>query len=329
MSSSISLTASVRQSITALTSSSKLLETATNRISSGLKVSSAIDNPTSYFASQAYTSRADALTARLDGMSEAVQTISAADNGITSISSYLEQMDGIISDAMSTTDSDERRELGKQYNELITQITSVAQDSGYAGVNLLSGSDSMTVQFSEKSGQSTLKLTGISIDSASAVDDNGELDAAALSGSAIVTDSSGATSYATTQYALALADASGGVKGLMSAGTSGDAWEIDWGSDDYMTSLADLSDQLESLQSTLKTQSSQYAVDLSTITTRQDFTSSLAEILSTGAGNLVNADLNEEAANVTSLTTAVSLATQALSIASEQGQNALTLIASA
>jgi len=118
------------------------------------------------------------------------------------------------------------------------------------------------------------------------------------------------------------------VVGLQSAGTSGDAWEIDWGSDTYQDDLSDLLSAIETLDSTLQTQSSKLANNLAVITQREDFTDEEINILEEGADALTSADLNEEGANLLSLETSQSLAVQSLSLASSTAANVLTLIQS-
>ncbi|WP_354193344.1 flagellin [Bosea sp. OAE506] len=59
---------------------------------------------------------------------------------------------------------------------------------------------------------------------------------------------------------------------------------------------------------------------MSVAQTRQDFTKDLADVLSTGASNLVNADANEEAANLLSLQTRQQLSQTALSLSSQSDQ---------
>jgi len=179
----ISLTSSVRTSLTSLKSTATQLEKTTERLSTGRKVASAIDNPTNYFAAANYNDRAKSLSGRLDGMSEATQMINAADNGITNIKAFLSQMKGVVNDALSNTASDERRELGKQFNELIVQVKTVAKDSSYGGINLLYGNAANTVQFGEQIGASTLKLQGFNISGATnAMDANGELGSSGVAG---------------------------------------------------------------------------------------------------------------------------------------------------
>ena len=59
---------------------------------------------------------------------------------------------------------------------------------------------------------------------------------------------------------------------------------------------------------------------------RQDFSKNLINILQEGAGNLTNADLNEEAANSQALSTRQSLAISALSLANTAQQQVLQLL---
>jgi flagellin len=182
--SEISLSASVRANLLTLKQTTASLQTTTLRLSSGKNVSTAIDNPTNYFAAKNYTDESSNLGNRLDSMSEATEQINAADNGITQIQTYLSQMEGVVNDALSNTDSDQRRALGEQFNELIVQVRSMAEDSGYGGINLLSGNSTSTIQFGANSGDSTLKLQGFNISAASGdADSNGEVGSSGVVGS--------------------------------------------------------------------------------------------------------------------------------------------------
>ena len=64
----------------------------------------------------------------------------------------------------------------------------------------------------------------------------------------------------------------------------------------------------------LSSLSSKLGANLAVVQTRQDFTKSIANTLSTGADNLVNADLNEQATTLLALQTSQSLAQSALSL---------------
>ena len=95
----ISLTASMRSNLLSLQNTQSLMDMTQERLSTGKKVNSAIDNPTSYYASQSLTNRAGDLNALLDSMGQAIQTIKAANEGIESITAFAEQAKAIISSA--------------------------------------------------------------------------------------------------------------------------------------------------------------------------------------------------------------------------------------
>ncbi|MDV7397452.1 flagellin, partial [Arthrospira platensis SPKY1] len=84
--------------------------------------------------------------------------------------------------------------------------------------------------------------------------------------------------------------------------------------------------ELERFDEALKTQASNLAQNLASITTREDFTNNLVNTLTEGADKLTLADLNEEGANLLALQTASQLATQSLSLASQQSQGVLQLL---
>jgi flagellin-like hook-associated protein FlgL len=101
---------------------------------------------------------------------------------------------------------------------------------------------------------------------------------------------------------------------------------VNWASGNYKTELADVITQLEAYDNELKTQASALANNLSTITTREEFSTNMINTLTEGSDKLTLADLNEEGANLLALQTQNQLATQSLSLASQQSQSVLQLI---
>lgn len=156
--SDISLTSGMRSNLLALQATSSALNTTQQRLSSGKKVNSALDNPTNYFSAQSHLQRAGDLSDRKDGMSEAIQTVKAADAGIKAITSLIQAAKGLVSSALGTTDTATRTTYADQFDSLLSQISTLADDSGYKGTNLLKGDD-LTVQFSQTTGV-TLKIDG-------------------------------------------------------------------------------------------------------------------------------------------------------------------------
>ena len=86
----ITLSAGVRQNLLSLQNTAELMATTQNRLATGKKVNSALDNPTNFFTSQGLQSRAGDLSALLDSISNAVKTIEAADNGVTALTKLVE-----------------------------------------------------------------------------------------------------------------------------------------------------------------------------------------------------------------------------------------------
>ena len=76
-----------------------------NRLATGLKVSSAIDNPTSYYTASSLNNRAADLTALLDAMSQGIQTIKAASEAIESSTKFLEQAKAVANQALETSEN--------------------------------------------------------------------------------------------------------------------------------------------------------------------------------------------------------------------------------
>ncbi len=93
--SEISLTASMRNNLLSLQQISKLQDSTQLRLSTGLKVNSAIDNPSSYYTASSLNNRAEDLSALLDSMGQSVQTIKAATEGIEKAEDLLSQMKAI------------------------------------------------------------------------------------------------------------------------------------------------------------------------------------------------------------------------------------------
>ena len=89
----------MRSNLLSLQQTQSLMDTTQERLSTGKKVNSAIDNPSSYYAAQSLTNRASDLSALLDSMGQAIQTIQAADEGISTITEFAEQAKAVANSA--------------------------------------------------------------------------------------------------------------------------------------------------------------------------------------------------------------------------------------
>src|ERR1700690_9815 len=143
----ISLTAGMRANLVSLQNTASLTQTTQQHLSTGKKVNSALDNPLEYFASQNMITQANTLASYNDGMSNAIQTIQAANQGITGIESLVQQAQSLAQSAMATTNTTSQANLATQYSSLMTQIDNMAGDSGFQGTNLI-GTTSVTLTVS-------------------------------------------------------------------------------------------------------------------------------------------------------------------------------------
>lgn len=277
----VSLSSGIRSNLLSLQNTANMLNQTQTILGTGKKVSSAIDNPTAFFTAQSLSNRSTDLTNRLDGIAKGIQTIKAANTGVTALNDLLSQAKGIAQDAraLSTgTDADaDRSAAAVKFNTLMTQIDSIAKDSGYDGVNLLKG-DSLTVQFAEKSGSSTLALSGFT----------------ATHGGSVI--------------------------------TTADATAANWKGSTGNSVIDSAIKTIETSVSNLQIQSKTLSSNLGILTTRQTFTKSMADTLTTGSDDLTNADMNTEAANLLALNTQQQLGVNALSLASQSAQSVLKLL---
>src|SRR5258708_503084 len=98
--SGIVLSASVRQNLLSLQSTADLLATTQNRLSTGKKVNTALDNPTNFFTAQGLDNRANDLNNLLDGIGNGVQVLQAANTGITSLQKLVDTAKSIANQVL-------------------------------------------------------------------------------------------------------------------------------------------------------------------------------------------------------------------------------------
>lgn len=160
----ITLTSGMRNTLGSLQQTADLFDRTQSRLATGKKVNTALDDPINYFAAKGYMDRASDLSGLKDNMNEAIQTIKAADAGITSIENLISQAKSLANSALATSDTTTRSALATQYNGVLDQIDDLASDSNYKNTNLLNNDD-LSVIFNEDS-SSTLSISGFSGDSA-------------------------------------------------------------------------------------------------------------------------------------------------------------------
>ena len=167
----IALTASMRSNLLSLKNTQKLFDSTQDKLSTGYKVNSAMDNPSSYFTAQSLNARADDLSTLLDSIGQAISTLQTADEGITSLQDFVSQAKSIANSARDTmnvsakTTSTIKFDKDNLKSQLVTSaipnadVTAGKEDSmviRYGDSTKLTG----TTNVKEDSKLSDLKLTG-------------------------------------------------------------------------------------------------------------------------------------------------------------------------
>lgn len=95
----INLSKAVRSNLGSLQNTASLMSKTSDRLSTGNKVNSALDNPTNFFTASSLNSRAGDLNNLMDSMANGIKTIEAANNGLTAITKNLESMQSTLRQA--------------------------------------------------------------------------------------------------------------------------------------------------------------------------------------------------------------------------------------
>src|SRR5690606_36822934 len=89
----------VRSNLLSRQNTASMMSKTQERLATGNKVNSALDNPTNFFTAASLNSRANDINALMDGMANGIQTLEAADNGLTAITKTLESMQSTLRQA--------------------------------------------------------------------------------------------------------------------------------------------------------------------------------------------------------------------------------------
>ena len=429
--SDISLTASMRSNLLSLQGTAKLMDRTQERLSSGKKVNSAIDNPSSYYTARSLNNRAGDLSALLDSMGQGISTIKAANEGIESITSFVEQAKAVVNSArgenspLVTSTGEFSATEKKTYTftidgndvELKSEKTGAALATEVAAKlqTLGSGWDAATANYDATTGQITAKKStaegaptvsfdgyGFKLNAGGAdvfVDTGTSLAAIATNlttAAANLKDASGADvegiTFEAVDGTIVMASekgtevsVSGTANGITLSGTAGSSARAaymeqfnsiliqitdmandsgykgvnllkgddltvvfnedrssdllikgadataeglglepitDWSTDEKITETLKAVDDAINL---LRSMASEFGNNYAILQNRENFTSNLINVLEEGADKLTLADMNEESANMLALQTRQQLAINSLSLASQAAQSVLRL----
>jgi flagellin-like hook-associated protein FlgL len=160
--SDIVLTPGIRSNLLQLQRTADLITITQTRLATGKRVNTALDDPINFFTAQGLANRSNDLSRLLDAMATGINTIQAADNGITSITKLVQSAQALVTQAQQTTDTTVRANLAAQFNTILGQIDQLAADSGFNGINLLDQTNSadLTLTLNE-TGTSTVTVTAV------------------------------------------------------------------------------------------------------------------------------------------------------------------------
>lgn len=289
----IKLSSAIRSNLLALQDTANLVARTQGRLSTGLKVASAIDDAVAFFQAKALSDRAGDLTNRKDGIDQGISSLTVALKATESVESVFNQMKGILLSAKSAT-STERVDLQTQFDELAKQSNLLVNDASYQGLNLLnSTATQLKVSFSEKSA-SVLSVDGSNVQ---------------LSGF-------------TAAFGVTLLSAAGLGGNLVDALNTGfTSFDLS----NQVSTFDSIVERIDSAITSVRSKAKSLGSNVSLLKTRLDFTSQYVNTLSGGSDKLTLADLNEEGANLVALQTRQQLATQALAFAGQSEQAVLQL----
>ena len=291
----ISLSNATRTNLLSLQRTTNLIGRTQERLATGLKVNSAIDDALAFFKARNLNARAADLSSIKDSITDGINVIRSAIQGLEAIESTLKQLKAIAQSAISSPESSTRAKLASQFNELRSQVDNLAEDASFNGTNLLknstdafaAGADNLTVKFNERQGAALNQLV---VSGVSATDF-----ASIIASSATATGVAGSATVWGQTGTAAVSAINAAIRGIDSA----------------LVTVRQVAQQLGTNSSLLEI--------------RRDFTANLVNTLRGGASELVNADLNEESANLLSLQTRQQLGTISLSIAQQSEQSVLRL----
>lgn len=310
----VTLSSSSRTNLLSLQRTASLISTTQNRLSTGLSVSSAMDDAVKYFQAKSLNSRAKDLSERKDAIDQGVSALDATLKATDAMEDLVQRMKGLI-DASRSQTSSQRTQTKNQLFELYNQVENLVQDASYNGLNLLNDSNAkLTVRFSDKA-DSKIEVQGVDFQ------DGGYFVSGYADDNGTPADTSDDVAAGTALFAAAPTDADNFLAGL------GFTADLDAYTDqsDFDTDANNAILNLEATVNNIRGKTATMATKADILKVRADFTKDYVNVLSSGGDKLTLADLNEEGANLLALQTRQQIGIQALSYAGQSEQSVLSL----
>ncbi|MFZ0870202.1 MAG: flagellin [Rhodanobacter sp.] len=143
-----------------LNKSSSELNTATEDLSSGLKINSAADNAAGFAIATRFQTQIGGLSQASQNASDAINLAQTAGSALTQVTSNLQSIrDLAVQAANGTFQSSDRAAINTSVQQFLSEITRIANQTSFNGTNVLNGStSSLSFQIGANVGQ-TINLT--------------------------------------------------------------------------------------------------------------------------------------------------------------------------
>jgi flagellin len=138
MSGAIALSNGLRNSLNALGSLDADITKTNNRLATGKKVASALDNASIFFQARGFQNKAGSLASIQDGLTTGLKTLEAAGKALEAIDKTLGSIKGLLQQATTLTGT-AQTDVIAQANALRTKLDDFVKDAGFNGTNLLNG----------------------------------------------------------------------------------------------------------------------------------------------------------------------------------------------
>ncbi len=102
----VTLSSAVRSSLLSLAGTENLIARTQNRLSSGLKVASPIDNARIFFEAKGLNDRSSDFSEKKDGIDQGISSLSAALESVEAVDSLVNQLKGLANQAKSASTSE-------------------------------------------------------------------------------------------------------------------------------------------------------------------------------------------------------------------------------
>lgn len=284
---SVNTNAGAMAALQSLNSTNRSMETTQSRITTGLNVASTKDDSAKYTVAQTLRGDLGKLNAVTSSLNNAKSVSDVAVAGAEQISDLVNQMKSKTLEASDAgLDVESRTAISKDLVALKKQINTIIDGSDFNGVNLLKDGGTTDGAVSA--------LQSISSDDTLSIANQGF--------TTLATAAFGDSATDTTITALEDADPAAGA-----------------------TAASDLSDELDTFFDAVKTSLSDLGAASRQIDGQLTFNSNLTDVVTSGIGNLVDADLAKESASLQALQVQQQLGVQALSIANQAPQTLLSL----